>query len=109
MHYIRSFLKGHEICRFHGQTNTLKAVENGIILNYTSMSKFRCDIKYMYRASTGHKFILVVTDEVTNYLVTIPLYRGPSHKARETLIIMNFVNISPSHLILDEDHKLYLV
>ena len=29
----------------------------------------------MYRASTGHKFVLVVTDEVTNYLVTIPLYK----------------------------------
>ena len=36
------------------------------------MSKLSCDIKFMYRASTGHKFILIVADEVTNYLVATP-------------------------------------
>ena len=37
----------------------------------------------MYRSSTGHKLILVVADEVTSYLVTIPLYRGTSHEIGE--------------------------
>ena len=43
------------------------------------MSKLSCDTKYMYRPSTGHKFILMVTDEWKNYLVTISLYRVTSH------------------------------
>ena len=34
----------------------------------------------MYRASTDHTFILAITHEVTNYLVTIPLYRGTLHE-----------------------------
>ena len=30
------------------------------------------DIKYMHKVSPGHKCILVVADEVLNYLVAIP-------------------------------------
>ena len=37
----------------------------------------------MNGASTGNKFILVVTDIVTNYLVNILLYKGISHEAGE--------------------------
>ena len=54
------------------------------------MSKLNCDIKYMYRASTCHKFILVVVDKVTNYPVTIPLYRGTSYES-----VMCYVNMVP--------------
>ena len=59
------------------------------------MSKLSCDIKYMYRASTGYKFILVVKGEVTNYLVTITLYRGISYKFRDTLINHIFCKCDP--------------
>ena len=48
------------------------------------MNKLSFDIKNMYRASTGNKFILAVRDKVTNYLVAIPLYGGTSHKVRES-------------------------
>ena len=73
MHYIRSFLKGCQMCQLHKVGPTpQRQFENRIILNYASMSKLSCDIKYMYRASTGHKFMLVVTANVTNYLVTTP-------------------------------------
>ena len=42
-------------------------------LSSTRKSKLR-DIKYMYKISIGHTFILV-TNEVTNYFVTTPLQR----------------------------------
>ena len=87
MHCIRSFLKGCQICKLHKEGQTpQRQFENRINLNYTSMSKLSCDIKCMYRASTDHRFILVATDEVTNYLVTIPLYIGTSHE-----IFVNYV------------------
>ena len=44
------------------------------------MSKLSCDIKYMYRASTGCKFILVVADEVMTFVVLIPPYKVASHE-----------------------------
>ena len=74
MHHIRHFLKGCKICQLHTVGSTLqRQFENRINLNYMSINKLSYDIKYMYIASTGHQFIPVVTDEVTNYLVTIPL------------------------------------
>ena len=81
MHYIRSFLKGCQICQLHRVGLTPKMeFENQINLSYASLGKLSCDIKYMYKSSTCHKFILVVRDEETYHLVTIPLYRRTSHK-----------------------------
>ena len=57
------------------------------------MGKLSCDIKYMYRACAGHKFILLVADEVTHFLVTIPLYRGTSYEIGEALI--NYIFCKP--------------
>ena len=34
------------------------------------------DIKVMPKSSKAHKFILCVIDEVTNYLITMPLISG---------------------------------
>ena len=66
-------------------------------LDYT-MNKFNCDIKYMYRTHIGHKFMLVFTDEVTNYLVPIFSYRGTSHKIRQALINHVFCKHMPPKL-----------
>ena len=62
-YYIRSVLKGCQIgwlCKVW--TTPQCQFENGINLNYTSMTKLSSNIKDMYRAGTGNKFILVVTD-----------------------------------------------
>ena len=69
--------------------------ENRINLNYTSMTKLSCSIKFMYRASTDHEFILVFTDEVTDCLVTILLYRGTSPEVGEALINHVFCKHGP--------------
>ena len=58
----------------------------------------------MYRPSTSHKFILAVADKVTNYLITMPLYRGISHKVREAHINHVFCKYGPlSDLIFDKN------
>ena len=41
------------------------------------------------------RFILVVTDVVPNYLVTVPLYRGISHKFGEALVNYVFCKHNP--------------
>ena len=67
------------------------------------MNKLSCDNEHIYRESTGHSFILVVTEEVANYLVTVHVYRDTSHEAGEALVNHLFCKHGPSsYLIFDE-------
>ena len=50
----------------------------------------------MYRASTGHRLIIVITDEVANYLVKILLLRRISHEIGEALINYALCKHGPS-------------
>ena len=59
------------------------------------MRKLSLDIKYMYKANTGYNLMLVVTNEATNYRVTISLYRGTSYEIGEVLPNNEFVNMLP--------------
>ena len=68
------------------------------------MSKLSCDIQDIYRASTGHTFILRFPGEVTNYLMIISSYRGTSHEIGEALIHHVFCKHGfLSYLLFDED------
>ena len=40
----------------------------------------------MPKLSKGHKFILCIIDEVTNYLITIPVYQSKAEEIGEALI-----------------------
>ena len=40
----------------------------------------------MPRSSKGHKFILCIIDEVTNYLITVPMYQSKAEEVGEALI-----------------------
>ena len=44
------------------------------------------DLKVMPKSYNGHKIILCVTDEVTNYLITAPIYQSKSEEIRDALI-----------------------
>ena len=58
----------------------------------------------MPKSSKGHKFILCVIDEVTNYLITVPLYQAKSKEVGEALIenvIMKYC--IPDCIIMDQD------
>ena len=58
----------------------------------------------MPRSQKGHQYILCVTDEMTNYLVTAPLYQARSEEVGEALIenvISKFC--TPEYMIMDQD------
>ena len=40
----------------------------------------------MPRSQKGHKFILCIIDEMTNYLITVPIYHSRSEEVGEALI-----------------------
>ena len=74
------------------------------LFNYRPLSKLSMDLKVMPRSQKGHKFILCIIDEMTNYLITVPIYHSRSEEIREVLIehvISKFC--APDCIIMDQD------
>ena len=68
------------------------------------MSKLSMDLKVMPRSQKGHKFILCITDEMTNYLIMVPIYQSRSEELGEALIeyvILKFCALDC--IIMDQD------
>ena len=87
MHYLRSFLKGCHICQLvRNDKPPTRQLQTRINLNYRLLSRLCMDLKVMARSQKGHGSILCIVDEMTNYLVTIPLYQARSEEVGEALI-----------------------
>ena len=79
-------------------------MQTRININYRPLSRLSMDNKVMPKSSNGHKFILCVIDEVTNYLITMLLYQVRSEEVGEALIenvIMKYC--IPDCIIMDQD------
>ena len=105
MHYLRSFIKGCHICQLsRSDKPPTRQLQPQIYLNYRPMSKLSMDLKVMPRSQKGHKFILCIIDEMTNYLITVPIFRSRSEEVGEALIehvISKFC--APDCIIMDQD------
>ena len=58
----------------------------------------------MQRSSKGHKLILCIIDEVTNYLITVPIYWSEAEEIGDALIehvVMKYC--VPACIIMDQD------
>ena len=62
------------------------------------------DLKVMPQLHKGHRYILCIIDEVTNYLVTVPIFQARSEEIGEALIenVMAKYCI-PEYIIMDQD------
>ena len=58
--------------------NPTRQLQMRINSNYISLSRPCMDLKVMPRLYRGH--ILCIIDEVTNYLITIPLHQAKSEE-----------------------------
>ena len=75
MHYLRSFIKGCHVCQLsRSDKPPTGQLQPQIYLNYRPLSKLSMDLKVMPRSQKGHKFILCIIDEMTNYLITVPIF-----------------------------------
>ena len=87
MHYLRSFIKGCHICQLSRSDKLpTRQLQLQIFLNYRLLYKLSMDLKVMARSQKGHKFILCIIDEMTNYLITVPIYHPRSDEVGEALI-----------------------
>ena len=59
----------------------------------------------MPRSHKGHKYILCIIDEVTNYLITVPIYQAKSEEIGEALIDNVITKYCiPEYIIMDQDN-----
>ena len=105
MHYLRSFIKGCHICQLaRSDKPSMRQLQPQIYLNYRPLLKLSMDLKVMPRLQKGHKFILCIIDEMTNYLITVPIHHSRSEEVEEVLIehvISKYC--APDCIIMDQD------
>ena len=58
----------------------------GLTPIYVPMSRLSMDIKAMPRSHKGHRYILCIIDEVTTFLVTVPIFQAKSEEVGEALL-----------------------
>ena len=62
------------------------------------------DLEVMPRSHKGHKFILCIIDEVTNYFITVPIYQARSEEIGEALIDNVITKYCiQEYIIMDQD------
>ena len=105
MHYLRSFIKGCHICQLaRSDKPPMRQLQTQIYLNYRPLSKLSIDLKVMPRAQKGHKFISCIIDEMTNYLITVPIYHSRSEEVGGALIEHVILKYgAPDCIIMDQD------
>ena len=87
IHYLRSYIKGCHTCQFvHNEKPPARQLQTRINPNYIPLSRLSMDLKVMPRSLKRQKYILCITDEVTNYLLTLPIYQAKSKEIGEALI-----------------------
>ena len=77
MHYLRSYIKSCHICQLsRNEKPPSRHLQTRINPNYIPMSRLSMDLKVMPRLHKGHKYILCIIDEVTNFLITVPIFHA---------------------------------
>ena len=105
IHYLRSYIKGCHICQLSNKDKIPnRHFQRRINLNYKPLSRLSMDLKVMPKSYRGHKFMLCVINEMTNYLITMPIYQARSEEIADSLIdnVISKYGI-PEYLIMDQD------
>ena len=98
-------MEGSHICQLSRKDKTpSRQLQTRINLNYRPLPRLSMDLKVMQRSHKGHKFILCIIDEVTNYLITVPIHQSRSEEIGDA-IIENIISkyCIPEHIIMDQD------
>ena len=108
MHYLHSYNKGCHICQLSNKDKIpTRQFQARINLNYRPLSRLRMDLKVIPKSHRGHKFILYVIDEITNYLITVPIYHARSEEIGDVLIDNIISNYGiQEYIIIDQDSAL---
>ena len=67
------------------------------------MSRLSMGLKVMPKSHKGHRYILCVIDEVTNFLVTLPIFQARSEVEEALLEHVITKHCIPDYIIMDQD------
>ena len=85
--YPRSYIKGCHLCQLaHNEKPPPRQLQARINPNYVPLSRLSRHLKVMARSHKGHKYILCIIDEVTNYLIMVPIFQARSEEIGDALI-----------------------
>ena len=105
IHYLKSYIKGCHICQiFRNDYLPTGQLQNRINLNYRPLFRLIMSLKVMLRSYKGHKYILCIIDEVTNYLIMVTIHQSISEEKGDALIenIISKYWVS-NYIIMDQD------
>ena len=105
MHYLHSYIKGCHICQLSKKDKIpTRQFQARINFNYRPLSRLSMDLKVMPKLHKRHKFILCVIDEMTNYLITVPICHTRSEEIGDVLInnVTSKYGI-PGYIIMDQE------
>ena len=71
--------------------------------NYIPMSRLSMDLKVIPRSHKGHRYILCIIDEVTNFLITVPIFEARSEGIEALLENVITKYCIPEYVIMDQD------
>ena len=71
--------------------------------NYIPTSRLSIDLKVMPRSHKGHRYILCIIDEVTNFVVTVPIFQAKSEVGEALLEHVITKYCIPDYIIMDQD------
>ena len=105
IHYLRSYIKGCHICQLsRNEKPPTRHLQARINPNHTPMSRLSMDLKVMPKSQKGHKYVLCVTDDVTNFLITVPVFQARSEEVGEALLEHVITkHCIPDYIIMDQD------
>ena len=105
IHYLRSYIKGCHICQLsRNEKPPTRHFQTRINPNYTPMSRLSIYLKVMPKSQKGHKYVLCIIDEVTNFLITVLIFQAKSEEVGETLLEHVITkHCIPDYIIMDQD------
>ena len=96
IHHLRSYIKGCHICQLsRNEKPPTRHLQTRINPKYVPMSRLSMDLNIMPRSHKGHRYILCIIDEVTNFLVTVPSTALLEHVITKYCI--------PEYIMMDQD------
>ena len=105
IHYLRSYIKACHTCQLsRNEKLPSRHFQTRINANYIPMSRLNMDLKVMPRSHKGHKYILCVINEVTNFLIMVPIFQARSEEIGEALLEHVITkHCIPAYIVMDQD------
>ena len=102
---VSGYMKGCHICQLsrNDKPPTIQ-LQTRINLNYWSLYRLSMNLKVVPRSYKSHKYILHIIDEVTNYLIMVPIHQPGLKEMGDALtekVISKFY--VPDYIIMDQD------